>query len=208
MMKAQVRIFVTDDHKLLLDGLATLIQSIEGLELAGKFYTGAELIGALDNTNHLPDICLVDIEMPGMDGIETVKIIRQKFPRLKVMALTMHDEFHFVSRMIAAGANGYLLKNVDREVFEKTIHRILAGESFLSPGLKTKALSLANEDELSTREQQVLRLIAKGKSNKEIGEELFISDRTADTHKTNIKRKLKINTLAQVIEYAKKHGYY
>lgn len=207
-MKMPVRIYVADDHRLLLDGLATLIQSIEGFELTGKFYNGTDLIQALESAKMLPDICLVDIEMPGMDGIETVRIIKHKFPRMKVMVLTMHDEFHFVNRMIAAGANGYVLKNVDREVFEKSIHRILAGESFFSSGLQEKASPAINENDLSSREQQVLRLIAKGKSNKEIGEELFISDRTADTHRTNIKRKLKINTLAQLMEYAQKHGYY
>lgn len=207
-MKRVIKIYVADDHRLLLDGLATLIESIDGLELAGKFYSGLALVEALEKTKELPDICLVDIEMPGMDGIETVKIIRQRFAGVKIMALTMHDEFHFVSRMIAAGANGYVLKNVDREIFRKSIHRILMGESFFTEGLNESINESVSEDGLSSRERQIFREIVKGLNNKEIAEKLFISDRTVDTHRTNIKKKLKLTSLAQLIQYAKEHGYY
>lgn len=207
-MKKAIRIYVADDHRLLLDGLATLIESINGFELAGKFNSGSAMVAALEKAKHLPDICLVDIEMPGMDGIETAKVIRQKFSTVKIMALTMHDENHFVNRMIAAGANGYLLKNVDREVFERSIHRILSGESFFTEGMNESTNEKSSEDDLSSRERQIFQLIVKGMNNKEIAEKLFISDRTVDTHRTNIKKKLKISSLAQLIQYAKEHGYF
>ena len=206
-MNTSVRIFIADDHKLMLEGLATLIQSIEGFSLVGKVSSGKTLIESLETMPLLPDICIVDIEMPEMDGIETVKVIRQKFPEIKIMALTMHNEAHFVNRMITAGANGYLLKNVDREVFVQSIYRILGNSDFITEGISTgKSAQPAQEDELTQRERQILRLIVQGKNNKEIGEELFISDRTADTHRTNIKRKLKISTLAQLMQYAKTHN--
>jgi two-component system, NarL family, nitrate/nitrite response regulator NarL len=208
-MKAPVRIFIADDHKLMLEGLATLIQSIDGFVLAGKVSSGKALIETLQTASPLPDICIVDIEMPEMDGFETVKIIHQKFQGVKIMVLTMHNESHFVSRMIAAGANGYLLKNVDREVFIDSIYKVLNDGEFVTEGVGTGRSSQATgANDLTHREKQILRLIVRGKTNKEIAEDLFISDRTADTHRTNIKRKLKLSTLAQLIQFAKDHGLY
>jgi DNA-binding NarL/FixJ family response regulator len=205
-MNTSVKIFIADDHKLMLEGLATLIESIDGFSLVGKVNSGKSLIASLEKMSVLPDICIVDIEMPEMDGIETVKIIRQKFPEIKIMVLTMHNETHFVSRMITAGANGYLLKNVDREVFIQSIYKILANSDFITEGMSAgKSAQHTQDDDLTQRERQILRLIVKGKNNKEIAEELFISDRTADTHRTNIKRKLKISSLAQLMQYAKAH---
>jgi two-component system nitrate/nitrite response regulator NarL len=203
-MKKTIRIFIADDHRLMLEGLATLVGSIDGFELAGKFSSGKEMIEALHKIVPSPDICVVDIEMPGMDGVETVRAIRQSFPKLKIMALTMHDEWHFVNKMIAAGADGYLLKNVERDVFIDTINKVLSGSSFVTEGLSQKKAETTGD--LTDREKDILRRIVLGKSNKEIADELFISSRTADTHRTNIKRKLKLNTLSQLIQYAKENG--
>jgi two-component system, NarL family, nitrate/nitrite response regulator NarL len=204
-MKKPVKIIIADDHRLMLEGMATLIESIPGFQLVAKLSSGQELLDHLSSTENMPDVCIVDIEMPGIDGVETVKRIRTKFQDLKVMALTMHHESHFVSRMIAAGANGYLLKNIDRDVFIASIEKILSSNEFILEGVSPVTIENDNEP-LTQREKQILSLIARGKSNKEISEDLFISDRTADTHRTNIKRKLKISTLAQLIEYAKQHN--
>jgi two-component system, NarL family, nitrate/nitrite response regulator NarL len=206
-MPPPIRIIIADDHRLMLEGLATLIQSIEGFILAGKADSGKALLELLDTTEPLPDICIVDIQMPGMDGIQTTKLLRQKYPALKIMALTMHDEAHFLNRMIAAGANGYLLKNADREVFIETIGKIIRTNDFIRSDSANEKLADAGDDGLTQREKQILKLIAVGKNNREIAEELFISDRTADTHRTNIKRKLKIASLAQLIHYAREKGY-
>ena len=203
-MKSATTIFIADDHRLMLEGLATLIVSIDGFELAGKFNSGREMIDALQKIAQLPDICIVDIEMPGMDGVETVRNVRQLFPNLKVIALTMHDEWHFVNKMIAAGANGYLLKNVERDVFIETINKVLAGGPFITEGLSQKKSE--GTGDLTDREKDILKRIVLGKSNKEIADELFISARTADTHRTNIKRKLKLTSLSQLIQYAKENG--
>lgn len=203
-MTKPVRICIADDHKLMLEGLATLIQSIDGFELAGKFSSGKALVDAI--RNQLPtDVCIVDIEMPELDGVETTRLIKQINPEVKVMALTMHQESHFVNRMIAAGAGGYLLKNVDREVFIQSIHKLMEGRIFVTEGL-TNEPSSGEADILTQREKEILKRIVQGKTNKEIADELFISDRTADTHRTNIKRKLKLNSLAQLIQYAREHG--
>ncbi len=205
-MNKTISIAIADDHKLMLDGLATLIESIQHFDLVGKANSGLELIELLGAKDKLPDVVIVDIEMPGMDGVETVKQLRQKYRDLKIMALTMHQESHFVSRMIAAGANAYLLKNVDRETFIRSINRILDSHDFVTEGIAKGPRSSSSENVLTHREKQILKLIADGKSNKEIAEELFISDRTADTHRTNIKRKLKLNTLAQIIQFVKEHS--
>ena len=202
---ADIKIYIADDHRLMLEGLATLIQSIDGFALAGKFNSGKEMIAGLQNTAELPDVCIVDIEMPEMDGVETAKTIRQQFPDLKIMALTMHQESHFVSRMIAAGANGYLIKNVDRDVFINSIHKLLHGDEFITEGISANR-SRSEGDLLTSREKEILKLIVQGKTNKEIADDLFISDRTADTHRTNIKRKLKLSTLSQLIQFARENG--
>lgn len=200
-----ISIYIADDHTLMLDAMGTLVESIPELKLLGKFSSGKALLEGFSNTQEKPDVILIDIEMPEADGVEITKGIRKIDPNVKIIALTMHQESHFISKMIAAGANGYLIKNVDRQVFLNSINKVLAGKDFVVEGAQYK-----NDSEiqniLSQREIEILREIVKGKTNKEIGDQFFISDRTVDTHRTNIKRKLKFNTLSQLIEYAKNNG--
>lgn len=199
-----ITIFIADDHKLMLEGMASLIESIDGLKLLAKFSSGKTMLDALNSSNEKPAICLVDIDMPELDGIETTRQIKKNFSQVKVIALTMHHESHFVSKMIAAGANGYMLKNVDREAFIQTLQRVVKSDEFVTEGISQDKST--GDDRISAREKEILKLIVAGKTNKEIGEELFISDRTADTHRTNIKRKLKLSSLAQLIQYARDNG--
>jgi two-component system, NarL family, nitrate/nitrite response regulator NarL len=206
-MSNPIKICITDDHTLMLEGLAGLIQSIAGFELIGKYSSGKDLLKDLDSGKISPDVCIVDIEMAEIDGVETTRLVKQKFPDIKVMALTMHQESHFVNKMIAAGAGGYLLKNVDRNVFIESIQKLMEGKSFITEGLSVQK-NTDHADSLTHREKEILKRIVQGKTNKEIAEELFISDRTADTHRTNIKRKLKITSLAQLMQYAKDNGLF
>jgi DNA-binding NarL/FixJ family response regulator len=203
-MKA-ISIYIADDHTLMLDAMGTLVESIPELRLLGKFNSGKTLLEGLSSAEIKPDVILMDIEMPEMDGVETTKHIRKIDSNVKIIALTMHQESHFISKMIAAGANGYLIKNVDRQVFLNSITKVLAAKSFIIEGAHHKGDSEI-QTILSQREIEILKEIVKGKSNKEIGDQFFISDRTVDTHRTNIKRKLKISTLSQLIEYAKNNG--
>jgi two-component system, NarL family, nitrate/nitrite response regulator NarL len=200
-----ISIFLADDHTLMLDGLATLVESIPELKLLGKFSSGKVMLEHLETSTIKPDVILIDIKMPELDGIETTKRIRKSNTTVKIVALTMHHESHFISKMIASGANGYLLKNVDREMFLNAIQKIVKSNDFFVEGTLYQPDSSV-EHGLSQREVEILREIVKGKTNKEIGDQFFISDRTVDTHRTNIKRKLQLNTLAQLIDYAKSHG--
>ena len=118
-----IGVFVVDDHQIILEGMASLIDSIDGLRLVGKASTGMECIKQVAAMSEKPDVCLVDIDMPEMNGVEVVKQLKKQFPQMKLMALTMHDERYFINRMIVAGADGYLIKNVDRSTFENTVKR-------------------------------------------------------------------------------------
>jgi DNA-binding NarL/FixJ family response regulator len=200
-----ISIFIADDHTLMLEGLGTLVNSIPELQLLGKFSSGKAMLESFETARVKPDVILIDIEMPELDGVETTRRIRRLSSEVKIIALTMHHESHFISKMIAAGANGYLIKNVDREQFLTSIQKAIKSAEFFVEGVSYRADSSA-EHGLSQREIEILREIVKGKSNKEIGDQFFISDRTVDTHRTNIKRKLQLNTLAQLIDYAKNHG--
>lgn len=201
----RISIYIADDHTLMLEAMGSLVESIPELQLLGKFNSGKLLLDAFTKADLQPDVILMDIEMPEMDGVETTRSIRKLNADVKIIALTMHHESHFISKMIAAGANGYLLKNVDREIFLTSINKTISGKDFFVEGTQYKQDSDA-EQVLSQREIEILKEIVKGKSNKEIGDQFFISDRTVDTHRTNIKRKLKLNSLSQLIEYAKNNG--
>lgn len=201
----KITICIADDHTLMLEAMGSLVESIPELQLLGKFNSGKLLLDAFAHAERKPDVILMDIEMPDLDGVEATRSIRKLSTEVKIIALTMHHESHFISKMIAAGANGYILKNIDREVFLNSINKAVEGKDFFVEGTQYREPGDADQL-LSQREREILREIVKGKSNKEIGEQFFISDRTVDTHRTNIKRKLKLNTLSQLMEYAKNHG--
>jgi two-component system, NarL family, nitrate/nitrite response regulator NarL len=201
-----LKIFIADDHQLILEGLTSLIHGIEGFELLGKASTGEELVDALAQATGLPDVCVLDIEMPGIGGVAALKIIKEKFPPVKVLMLTMHEESFHINRVIKEGADGYLLKNLNRDTFIQSIRKIMNGESFFVEGSAKAITALVVDgtqaDILTVREKHILKLIARGKSNKEIAKELFISNRTVDTHRNNLMRKLNISSSVQLVHYA------
>jgi DNA-binding NarL/FixJ family response regulator len=205
-----VKIFIADDHQLVLEGLTSMIQGIPDFFLAGKTASGETLLVQLNAVAEPPDLCILDIEMPGLDGIETLKIIKEKFPAIKILILTMHEESFYVNRAITAGADGYLLKNLNRDIFIQCIQKIMNGESFFVEGLIKSPVgneSLNPQHEILTaREKHILRLIAQGKSNKQIAAELFISNRTVDTHRNNLRRKLNAPSTVHLVHYAYANG--
>ena len=211
-----VRIVLADDHQLILDGLKSLIEKVEGFHVVAEARNGKELIDILSAVK--ADVALVDIDMPILSGIDAIKELTQTSSDVKCIALTMHKEKGMVQRVMQAGAYGYILKNIDQDELIAAIKQVAGGEKVLGDNIlqimkegSVKAdegpSSLHLSNELTDHELEVLRMIAQGMSNKEIGEALFISHRTVDTHRTNLMKKLSVHNIAGLIRYAIRSGY-
>ena len=160
----------------------------------------------------------MDIDMPVLNGIEATKLIKEKFPHVKVIILSMHNESGLIKTLLKTGADGYVLKNADRSELLEAIKMVSGGKSYFSADV-TRSLAVGDENpgsgfhkenkvaDLTTREIEILKLIAEGYSNKEIGDKLFISHRTVDTHRTNLMKKLDVNNVAGIIRFAISNGF-
>jgi two-component system response regulator NreC len=202
-----IRIAIADDHPLVSQGLKSLIEDQSDISLVGIAENGVELLNIL---KLMPvDIALVDIDMPIKNGIETTKDITLNFPATRVIILTMHDEKAMIKQLMELGAFGYLLKNCGQVELLLAIRNVAAGKKHFSGDV---TMALLTDDpipgdspelkELTTREIEILTLIATGQSNKEIGDKLFISHRTVDTHRTNLMKKLDVHNIAGLIRIA------
>ena len=215
-MKAKIRIALADDHHLIRSGLKLLLGSDDSLEIVGEASNGSD---ALHLTETLaPDILVLDLSMPGMDGIECLREIKRRGLTTRVIVLTMYEDENYILEAMTAGASGYVQKSsVDTELFQ-AIQNVTVGQIHLNPANSQSLLSLLlvgrqNENgstsstvPLSPREQEVLHLYARGFSLKEIGEQLCLSVKTVDTYKTRIMEKLSITKKSELISYAIKHG--
>lgn len=209
------RIIIADDHVIFRKGIKRIIEEVAGLVVIGEGGDGVEVLELLKVLT--PDMVILDVSMPNMRGIEATKEIKILHPRVKVLILTMHKNPEYFFHATSAGAEGFLLKqDADTDLIH-AIERIRNGKNFISPRLIDR-LSLhisrlerdtrgTPNDGLTLREREVLKLIAEGKSSQEISILLKISTRTVDHHKENIKRKLRIKNLAQLIRYAIVKGY-
>jgi len=208
------RVVLADDHLLFREGMKRLIEEMPDVEVIGEASDGLELLTLLKELN--PDLAILDISMPNLRGIEAAREIKALHPRTKVLILTMHKSKEYLYHSISAGAKGYLLKeNSDAELFSaiKTIRNggiylthTMAGElgEDLSQILDGKG-QIPHEP-LTTREREVLKLIAEGKSNNEIADLMYISRRTAENHRANIMKKLKARKPADLVRYAVERG--
>jgi two-component system response regulator NreC len=206
------KILLCDDHQLIIDGLKNILQDQSDLSLVGEANNGQQALKILEVLQ--PDLVLMDIDMPIMNGLEATQQIRKKYPNVKVMILTMHDEPSLVRKIMDIGANGYILKNSDQKELIKAIHRVLKGELYFTEDIlnrkkpeKIESLLLKPSDafllsQLTEREIEILAQIANGLSNKEIGDKLFISHRTVDSHRTNLMKKLDVHNIAGLIRFA------
>ncbi|MCK9449794.1 MAG: response regulator transcription factor [Bacteroidales bacterium] len=212
-----IKVTIADDHQLVVDGISTLLENSKLVKVIDKVYNGVELIRSLSVL--LPDIVLMDIDMPVMNGIEAMQEIRKRFPELKVIILTMHEERQLIKKFDDLGVKGFILKNTDHHELILAITRVAEGKNYYSAALTLNLLSSSRTNTMHTgsldskkalltdREIEILKLIAEGLSNKEIGEKLFISHRTVDTHRTNLMNKLEVTNIAGLIRYAIKHGF-
>jgi DNA-binding NarL/FixJ family response regulator len=212
----KIRILIVDDHQLILDGLKALITNAPEFILAGEATSGAEALSLARSSKF--DIVLMDIEMDGINGIETTRQLIKERPDAKVLALTMYNEKGMITKALEAGAFGYVLKNVNKDELVEAIRKVAAGEKYFSSEVittlqeKKSTQILAEKDstdvnKLTKREIEILSLIAQGLSNREVGEKLFISHRTVDTHRTNMMEKLQIKNIAGLIRYAIQQNY-
>ena len=210
------RIVLADDHVMFRQGIKILLEAVTDLEVVGEAGDGFELVAMANEL--LPDIVILDISMPGLRGIEATREIKAIHPGIKVLILTMHKTKEYLYHAISAGAEGYLLKeDADTELFN-AIEIICKGGTYISPLLSVELTddlvkmyhhgqSKPHLDPLTTREREVLKLIAEGKSSKEIAGLLFISIRTVQHHRANIMRKLNARKTADLVRYAIRKGY-
>jgi DNA-binding NarL/FixJ family response regulator len=196
-----VRILIADDHAIVRQGLKALLER-EGFNVVAEAADGREAIQFA--VTHAPDLAVLDVVMPGVTGIQAARDICRDQPRIKVLLISMHADQRYVIEALRAGATGYLLKDHDILELKRAIMQVARGGTYLSQGV---ALSVLKETQpLTTREQQVLRLIAEGNSTKEIAAVLGLSVKTAESHRARIMDKLQMRDTASLVRYAIRHG--
>lgn len=213
-----IRILLVDDHKLFRDGVKALLSEVSEVQIVEEASSGKDCIQIYDPKNI--DIVLMDIKMPEMDGIETSTQLIKKHGSVKILALTMHDEEAYISKMLHAGASGYLLKNAGKDELVIAIQKIVAGENYFSMEVASRMMSIINgkkteeefviennDAQLTKREFEVIKLIAEGFTSQDIADRLFISPRTVDTHRRNLLQKLNVKNTAELIKLAMKHEW-
>ncbi|MCL6634267.1 MAG: response regulator transcription factor [Peptococcaceae bacterium] len=210
----KIRVLIVDDHTLVREGLCKILSMEERIKVVGEAENGEQ---AVEKALILkPNIILMDINMPGINGIEATRIIKSHHPEIGIVALTIHDHEEYLFEMIKAGASGYVLKDISPDLLVKTILGVSRGESFIPPSMTAKmfaeftrlsSLSArhANPLGLTRREVDVLRLVALGDSNRAIAEKLFISEKTVKNHLTSIFQKLGVEDRTQAALHAVKN---
>ncbi|WP_339864383.1 response regulator transcription factor [uncultured Algoriphagus sp.] len=207
-----INVLIADDHQMFIDGLKALLKDLPGIKVVGEACNGKEAI--LHCKENQVDLVIMDVNMPEMDGVEATKELSKTNKKLKILGLSMHRDRHFISDMLKSGASGYILKNTGKKDLVDAIHSIHSGESYVSEEvskilltsfLKDSAKYEVNE-RLSGRETEVLECIAIGLTTLEIGEKLFISKNTVETHRKNLLYKLKAKNTAELVNNAYKKG--
>jgi len=209
-----IKILVADDHKIMRDGLRTLIEKENGMEVIAEAEDGRAAVKQAKKL--LPDIVIMDITMPDLNGIDATRAIFEEAPGVKVIALSMHSDRRFVSGMLEAGASAYLLKDSAFEELATAIRAVVANQIYLSPKIAdivvrrfvSKSVSTERSafTELTKREREVLQLLAEGVSTKEIAGRLNLSVKTVETHRANTMDKLDIHTISKLVKYAIREG--
>jgi len=205
-----VTFLLCDDHALMLEGLTALMEREPGWRVVARTSDGAEAVRLAGELT--PDVALIDVAMPGMNGFETATEIRTASPETRIVALSMYADDHYLQRMLAAGARAYVLKaDASTDLFS-AIRAVLRGETFVSPALSEdgrRAVQRAVEVDqamLSAREREVLRLLTRGQRNKEIAIHLGISPRTVETYRSRLMQKLNVNNLPDLVRFAIQAG--
>jgi two-component system, NarL family, response regulator NreC len=209
------RLVLAEDHTILREGLRAIFSSDGNFEIVGEAADGREAVRMVDDI--VPDLLLMDLSMPRMNGMEAIREIRKRHPGLRIVVLTVHKTEEYVLAALQAGADGYVLKDATHQELLMAVHSVLAGKSYLSPSIsekviegyldsKKKVKSQSSWDTLTQREREILKLIAEGYKNKDIARELFISLKTVEKHRGNLMKKLDLHNIAEMTAFAAKKG--
>ncbi len=205
MSKIQsIKIMIVDDHPVVREGLSRIIVSESGMEVIAEAGTGGEAL--IQYRKLRPDIVLLDMRMPEMTGIQTIEAIRKEFSNARIIVLSTYDLEEDIYQSLQAGARGYILKDSPRNELLASIRRVHAGERVIPPNIATRLAERIGGNELTAREFEVLKLIVGGKSNKQIGDDLGISEGTVKSHVNNILDKLDVTDRTQAVSVALKRG--
>jgi two-component system NarL family response regulator len=202
--KVRASVLVVDDHALLRTGVANIINQEPDLRVVAEAANGVEAVAAFER--HHPDVTLLDLRMPEMEGVEAVRQIRDRDPQAKVIILTTYDTDEDITRALKAGAKAYVLKDISAEALITCIHDVLAGKTYLAPAAAAKLAEGVTRVHLTPRELTTLKLMADGKSNKEIANELSISDRTVKSHLGHLFEKLGVTSRTEAVKVASRRG--
>jgi two-component system NarL family response regulator len=200
----RANVLVVDDHALLRTGVANIINQESDLHVIAEASNGLEAVEAFER--HHPDVTLLDLRMPVMEGVEAVRQIRERDPQAKVIVLTTYDTDDDISRALKAGAKAYVLKDISADALIACIHDVLAGKTYLAPAAAAKLAEGVTHIQLTPRELTTLRLMADGKSNKDIANELGISERTVKTHLGHLFEKLAVTSRTEAVKIATRRG--
>lgn len=211
MTDHKIKILACDDHQIFVDGLKNTLEKEKNFGPVATALNGDDVLKAVD-ADHI-DVVLMDIEMPGVDGIEATRQISKSHPEVKVIALSMHDDSNVIRKMIQAGAKGYLIKNAGFQELVQAINTVNEGGQYFKGAVLNRIIDFSEDDEgpdpwelLTDREIEVLKLIAAEKSNLEIASELFISVHTVSSHRKNMIKKLGVKNSAGLLKYAVQKG--
>ncbi|VXD10690.1 response regulator transcription factor [Marinoscillum sp. 108] len=204
---SKISVIVVDDHQLFREGVRSLFAEDDLISIEGEADSAESMYSFFDQA--LPEVVLMDITMPGADGLSIIRESRKRFPDVKFIVLTMHADGQYVVKAVRSGAFGYLLKNADKEELSEAILTVSKGKKYFNSEISQLmvgniSLEGDNTQRLSERETQVLQLVSNGKTTKEIAEELFVSSRTVETHRVNMMKKLDVQNTAELIKKAVK----
>lgn len=207
----KIKLLIADDHKILLEGIASLLRSETSFDVAATAGNGYEVMELVNQNDY--DVCLLDINMPGLDGIEAAKLIKSSKPALKIIMLTTYNDKEIISELIHIGVSGYLLKNSDKSELVEAIKKVMSGRYYFSAEVEEIIMQGVSEKKntevivLTDREIEIIKLLGKEYTNEKIANELHISYRTVETHRKNIMQKTKSHNLAGLLKHAYSKGF-
>lgn len=202
-----IRVVLADDHDLVRAGIKALLDMLTDVQVIAEARNGAELVGLADSL--VPDVVMTDIAMPGIDGIAAITEIHRRHPQMLLVVLSMHDSLDMVKRAVAAGASGYVMKDAPAFELGQSVRSVMASGTYFSPTIARRLLNPqapSDNDDLTERQIQVLKLIAQGKGSREIAVELGLSPKTVDVHRARIMERLRLNDIASLTRYAVRKG--